>query len=266
MKEKNVIIAFLLLFGIVINAGASSLKKEYTNSIGMVFVEIPAGTFIMGSPESEPARDDDERQHQVVLTKSFYLQTTEVTQNQWQAVMGDNPSLHKECGPDCPVERVSFADVQKFISKLSTLSGQRYRLPTEAEFEYAARAGSTGAYANGDITETPSLNEPLLDAMGWYCFNAGESTHPVAQKQANAWGLYDMHGNVWEWCADTREAGDYPPGQVTDPVSVNPGENRVVRGGSWYHDAWAARSANRDWIKPHYYNDFLGFRVVLEKD
>ena len=267
MKLK-VIAALSVLFLSVVFSGAVSASAsgaEYNNSIDMKFRLIPAGTFVMGSPEGELGRDTDESRHQVTLTKSFYLQTTEVTQGQWQAVMGANPSFFSECGNDCPVERVSWYEVQEFITKLNQQTGQSYRLPTEAEFEYAARAGSSKAFANGEIKEIACANDPVLNAMGWYCYNAGDRSHPVAQKQANAWGLYDMHGNLWEWCADSRYDGDYPSQAAIDPVSPNPGEDRVIRGGSWNNDAWFARSANRDWTNPEYRNDYVGFRLVLEQ-
>ncbi|WP_320042265.1 SUMF1/EgtB/PvdO family nonheme iron enzyme [uncultured Desulfobacter sp.] len=190
-------------------------NKKIKNELGMTFVYIPPGTFMMGSPDSEPGRDDDEILHPVTLTKGFYMQTTQVTQAQWQAVMGDNPSDFSGCGYDCPVERVSWEDVQEFIDRLNQqLSDTGYRLPTEAEWEYAARAGSQTAFANGPITiiESGLDLDPNLDAMGWYCYNAHGKTHPVAQKAANDWGLYDMHGNVWEWCADWYD--DYPEDEL----------------------------------------------------
>ena len=266
MKLKIVAALSGLLF-LVMSTGAiaaSSAVPEYSNGLKMNFKLIPAGTFIMGSPEDEPGRDIDETQHQVTLTRSFYLQTSEVTQGQWQAVMGDNPSFFIECGADCPVERVSWYEVQEFIARLNSWTGQSYRLPTEAEFEYAARAGSTKAFGNGEIKEVACDNDPVLNDMGWYCYNGEDKSHPVAGKQANGWGLYDMHGNLWEWCADSRTDGDYPEAASIDPLSPNPGEDRVIRGGSWSNDAWFARSANRDWTRPEYRNDYVGFRLVLD--
>ena len=264
-----VILIFLVLLGFGADTYASSVGTKYTNTIGMEFVKITAGTFIMGSPEDEPGRDGDESQHEVTLTKSFYLQRTEVTQGQWQKIMGSNPSFFVDCGADCPVERVSWYEVHEFIDNLNEVTGQRYRLPTEAEFEYASRAGSAKAFGNGEISEVACRKDPVLDSMGWYCYNSDEKTHPVARKQANSWGLYDMHGNLWEWCEDshndTHNVIDYPVGAVKDPISVNSGDNRVIRGGSWHNDAWFARSGNRDWSKPHYRNDFVGFRLVLEE-
>ena len=222
----------------------ASQGQKITNGLGMEFVYIPPGTFIMGSPSDEPSRDSDEKQHQVTLTKEFYIQTTEVTQGQWKAVMGNNPSYFKNCGDDCPVEQVSWNYVQQFISKLNQREGSgKYRLPTEAEWEYAARAGSTTAFANGDITETGCGYDTNLNAMGWYCGNSNKKTNPVAQKQANAWGLYDMHGNVWEWCQDWF--ADYPSSFVTGPTGSYKGSGRVARGGSWFSSARRSRSAYR---------------------
>ncbi len=219
---------------------------------------------MMGSPEDEPGRRDDETLHQVTLTKAFYMQTTEVTQGQWEAVMGSNPSGFSECGDNCPVETVSWNGAQEFITELNKRGEGTYRLPTDAEWEYAARAGSTTAFANGGITETGCGYDPNLDAVGWYCENSDHTAHPVAQKQANDYGLYDMAGNVWEWCQDWY--GDYPTGSVTDPTGPNIGSDRVYRGGSWAYIAGYCRSAGRYWISPGYGNDFLGLRLALSPD
>jgi len=230
-----------------------------SNSLGMTFVSISAGTFMMGSPEDEPGRDN-ETQHQVTLTQGYYMQTTEVTQGQWEEVMGSNPSYCNRCGSDCPVENVSWDDAQEFINKLNQKGEGTYMLPTEAQWEYVARAGSTTAFANGEITE-PYGNDPNLDAMGWYWNNSSNTTHPVAQKTPNAWGLYDMHGNVWEWCQDWW--GDYNSEAVTDPEGPLSGSYRVFRGGSWYFNAQFCRSALRSYDSPgNWYYD-VGFRLVL---
>jgi len=235
--------------------------KSFTNSIGMKFVFIPPGTFMMGSPSDEPGRDSDEKQHQVTLTRGFYMQTTEVTQGQWRAIMGENPSSFKTCGDDCPVEQVSWNDCQNFIRRLKQKEGSnKYRLPTEAEWEYACRAGSTTAFANGGITELKCGHDPNLDAIGWYCGNAGSKTHQAAQKKSNAWGLYDMHGNVWEWCQDWY--GDYASGSVTDPKGPSSGTVHVFRGGSWINYARNVRSALRRRFNPAYRDNYLGFRAV----
>ncbi len=192
--------------------------KPITNSIGMTFVLIPAGTFQMGSPAGEAGRDDDERQHQVTISRPFYLQTTEVTQGQWQKVMGSNPAHFNKCGKDCPVESVSWNDAQEFIRKLNQMEKtDTYRLPTEAEWEWACRAKSTGRFSFGD-------SEAGLKDYAWFDKNSAAKTQPVGQLKPNAWGLYDMHGNVWEWCRDWY--GRYPAGPVTDPkgpVKGSPG-------------------------------------------
>lgn len=222
--------------------------EPYTNSLGMTFAAIPSGTFTMGSPTGEPGRQDDEIQHQVTLTQPFYMQTTETTQAQWVAVMGSNPSGFDTCGADCPVENVPWDQIQSYIAELNALGEGTYRLPTEAEWEYAARAGSTAAFANGDITEEDCDEDPNLDQLGWYCFNSEDKTHPVAQKDPNAWGLHDMHGNVWEWTQDRY--GEYPLDPVTDPTGPDPDDpatyfSPVGRGGSFNHPAKRCRSAHR---------------------
>jgi len=235
--------------------------KSLTSAIGMKFVYIQPGTFMMGSPANEPGRDDDEKQHHVTLTKGFYMQTTEVTQGQWTEVMGNNPSKFKNCGVDCPVEKVSWNDVQQFINKLNQREGSStYRLPTEAEWEYSARAGSDTAFAKSGISELKCGYDNNLDAMGWYCGNANKKTHAVAQKQPNAWGLYDMHGNVYEWCQDWF--GDYPSGTVTDPTGPSGGSDRVSRGGGWNGDARWCRSASRSKSNPGRGNGVKGFRLL----
>jgi len=263
---------------VVVGLRAAPLPA-YTNSLGMTFRLIPAGTFMMGSPTDEPGREDDETQHQVTLTQSFYMQTTEVTQGQWQAAMGSNPSHYQECGDDCPVEKVSWDDIQLFITEINMRGEGSYRLPTEAEWEYAARAGSSTAFANGHVTEATGESctyDPNLDGMGWYCDSPGVTydgcydgwltcvgPHPAAQKAANAWGLYDMHGNVYEWCQDWY--GDYPSSPVTDPTGSDSVWARVFRGGSWYSVAVQCRSADRNYSGPANQLELVGFRLVLSQ-
>ena len=223
------------------------------------FVLIESGAFIMGSPVDELGRADDETEHEVTLTRDFYLAETEVTQGEWLAVMGSNPSEFSGCD-DCPVEMVSWYDAVEFCnarSALETLSpaydidgesvswdptANGYRLPTEAEAEYACRAGSTTAYYNGPNLHT-KCNDPNLDEIGWYCGNNDVRPEEVAQKLPNAWGLYDMSGNVHEWCWDWKE--DYPSGPATDPTGPESGANRARRSGSWASNAQACRSAER---------------------
>jgi formylglycine-generating enzyme required for sulfatase activity len=228
---------------------------EVTNSIGIKLRLIPAGEFMMGSPGTESDRSDNETQHRVSITKPFYLGVTEVTQEQYQKVMGTNPSYFK--GPQNPVEQVSWADAVEFCRKLSAMpaektAGHVYRLPTEAEWEYACRSGTTTAYGFGD-------DASRLDDYGWFTGNS-VSSNPVGEKKPNAWGLYDMHGNVWEWCQDWD--GKYLSGSATDPTGATSGSIRVYRGGGWHDSARYCRSANRYWQTPVIGSNNLGFRVL----
>ena len=240
------------------------LVSTFKNSLGQTFKLIPAGTFTMGSPTGEPGRFDDETQHTVTLTKSFYMQTTEVTQGQWKKLMGSNPSSFTTCGEDCPVEKVSWDDAQAYIAKLNQRGEGIYALPTEAQWEYAARAGSTTAFYNGGITSYPDMYDCNYDgnpnAIAWYCYNSDLETHPVAQKTPNAWGLFDMSGNVSEWCSDWY--GDYPSGSVTDPTGPQTGIGRVQRGGNWGSAARRCRSASRLGGGPDDRYSYLGFRLA----
>jgi formylglycine-generating enzyme required for sulfatase activity len=254
-----VLSAFLL----ILTPGESfAAEKTYSNSIGMEFILIPAGSFMMGADQNFEDDDDDDDyevpQHQVKISQPFYLGKYEVTQAQWAAVMGNNPSEFK--GQNNPVEQVSWDDAQIFIEQLNAQEGHnRYRLPTEAEWEYAARAGSTSAYSFGD-------DAGQLGRYGWYGedWDSG-STHPVGQKQPNAWGLYDMHGNVWEWVQDWYEEPDYSNSPGAGPKGPYSGSYRVLRGGSWYSDASYCRSAYyRPYNTPDYRFRNLGFRLALD--
>ena len=220
----------------------AQLPREIRNSIGMELVLLEAGTFAMGSPPTEAGRDADEGPvHEVTISQRFYLGKYEVTEGQWQAVMGRERfnSFNSTGCSNCPVSWISWADAQAFIAALNRREGvETYRLPTEAEWEYAARAGTQTAYHFGDAAGE-------LDHYAWY----GEmllfgGDHPVGQKRPNAWGLYDMHGNVWEWVADWK--GQYPQGPVTDPRGPSTGVFRVIRGGSWNNSARLCRVANRN--------------------
>ena len=235
------------------NSDISSEKSSHADSLGMEFVYIPPGIFMMGSPENEEGRFNDEFQHEVILTNGFYLQTTEVTQGQWQAVMGNNPSYFKNCGDNCPVESVSWSDVQEFIPKLNRQEDKQYRLPTEAEWEYACRAGSQARFCFGNSDE-------MLKEYAWFKDNSNMKTHPVAQKKPNNWGLYDMYGNVSEWCQDWY--GGYPEESVTDPKGDPKGPYCVLRGGSWRDYGWYLRSALRFRDSPDFRFHFTGFRVA----
>jgi formylglycine-generating enzyme required for sulfatase activity len=230
------------------NSIASNLARTRTNQTGIEFVLLPAGSFTMGSTKGEA---DEKPAHQVTINYSFYMGKYEVTQAQWQSVMGSNPSNFTDCA-NCPVERVSWNDAQEFIRKLNQMNdGYIYRLPTEAEWEYACRAGTTGDYA-GNLSE-----------MAWYSDNSGSKTHAVGGRQPNAWGLFDMHGNVWEWCQDWYHETYY--GAPTDGSAwLSGGEQkyRVLRGGSWGADASILRSADRFYNTPAFRSNYYGFRVV----
>ena len=226
---------------------ASPTQREagetWTNSLGMEFVWAPAGSFLMGS--------SDERQHEVRISNGFWIGKYEVTQEEWVAVMGTNPSGFSNLGPRCPVETVSWDDTQIFTGRLNEReSGSRYvyRLPTEAEWEYAARAGTSG------------IRYGKLDEIAWYSDNSGNRTHPVGQKRANAWGLHDMLGNVREWTGDWY--GMYPSGPVTDPRGPESGSSRMTRGGGWISSARDVRSAYRLNILPGRRFNRIGFRLV----
>jgi formylglycine-generating enzyme required for sulfatase activity len=224
------------------------------NSISMKFTLIPAGEFDMGSKES----DDERPVHKVKIKNSFYLGTYPVTQREWKAVMGDNNNPSTFNGDDLPVELVSWDDVQEFIKKFNEKEGtDKYRLPSEAEWEYACRAGTTTRYSFGD-------DESKLDDYGWYNKNSDGKTHPVGQKEHNPWGLYDMHGNVWEWVQDEWHSnydGAHTDGSAWE---TGDGAGRVIRGGSWNGLARYCRSANRGPDAPRYRRDGLGFRILQE--
>ncbi|MBM3297156.1 MAG: formylglycine-generating enzyme family protein [Candidatus Aminicenantes bacterium] len=218
----------------------------------MEFMLIPAGSFLMGSNTGE---EDEKPVHRVTITKPFYMGKYEVTQEQWQALMGSNPSRFK--GPKNPVEQVSWFDCRAFLAKLkSKASGKNPRLPTEAEWEYACRAGSRSEYSFGD-------RDADLRRYAWYGQGLSGSTHPVGEKEPNAWGLHDMHGNVWEWCSDVYGGFYYKVSPEIDPQGADFGGERLLRGGSWLDDAVFCHSAARGWIMPAHRDDCGGFRAVL---
>ena len=235
---------------------ASAIKSELgdpvVNSIGMVLVPIPAGEFQMGSPETEEGRMDNETEHLVKITKAYYLGAYEVTQEQYEKVMGNNPSDSK--GENKPVEKVSWNDAVMFCQKLSEKEGVEYRLPTEAEWEYACRAGTTTTYSFGDDVSQ-------LGDYAWYGGNSNGSRHPVGGLKPNAWGLFDMHGNVWEWCQDRY--GKYEPERMLfDPTGPESGSRRVLRGGAFANRAVHVRAAFRNLDGPSYRIHYLGFRLA----
>jgi formylglycine-generating enzyme required for sulfatase activity len=269
LSIRKSFIALSLLIGGGANISNAQPAKEITNSIGMKLVLIPKGAFTMRS-EIEEERIEEERasnneeQYQVTISKHYYLGVTEVTQGQYEKVMGTNPSRfqgNKVQGDssNLPVEQVSWEDAVEFCKKLSDLPEERkvgrvYRLPTEAEWEYACRAGSRSFYSFGASSKS-------LGDYAWFVGNSGLQTHPVGEKKANAWGLHDMHGNVVEWCSDWY--GKYPKGAVSDPGGPDEGSGRVERGGYFGGGAQFCRSAFRYGRVPSYRGGCLGFRVAL---
>jgi len=231
---------------------------EWTNSVGMTFRLIPPGEFIMGN-----GVDEDAPLRTVRITKPFYLGATEVTRRQYTDVTGKVESTFFP-GDDQPINQIHWYDTQDFFGKLKKIDAEKdnaYRLPTEAEWEYAARAGSTTDFPTGD-------SEADLDAAGWYLANADSTTHPVGTKAPNAFGLFDMHGNLWEWCSDFYDVNAYRIHEDTDPTGpkLSTYQYRVVRGGAIYWPARAARNANRAYFQDSRTDKFLGFRVVLPID
>ena len=239
-------------------------KKEFINKLGMTFVLIPPGSFEMGIPLNKKGKENNSMPHQVTLTKGFYMQTMEVTQRQWKEVMDGNPSFFKECGNDCPVEQVSWQKVQQFIKYLNRMEDtNKYRLPTEAEWEYACRAGTKTPFSFGKCLTTEQSNyngDRPFDT----CQKGQYRKKPISVKgfPPNAWGLCSMHGNVWEWCEDWL--GEYPVNTVTDPLGPPTGSFRIIRGGGWNSYANACRSGNRGGSDPTKWFANLGFRVVRE--
>ena len=219
----------------------------------MVFVK--GGCYEMGDTFGDG--NNDEKPVHTVCVDDFYMGKYEVTQWRWKKVMKNNPSYFKSCGYDCPVEQVSWSDVQQFIGKLNNQTGNHFRLPTEAEWEYTARSGGKNEkYSGGND----------VDAVAWYDDNSGDKTHPVGQKQANGLGIYDMSGNVWEWCSDWYDKNYYSSSPRNNPQGPSSGSDRVGRGGSWYSNARNTRAANRSWDRPSYRGSLLGFRLVLSAD
>lgn len=258
LTESTLSKALLVCFmgaGVLSAAGnAKNIALDLGDGIEMTCVLIPAGEFLMGSPDGESGRDDDEGPRRTVtLSRPFYMSATEVTQKQYAQVMGANPSRFK--GAARPVDTVSHHDAAAFCLRLSEKTGKRVSLPTEAQWEYACRAGSTTSYAfAGDPRK--------LGLYAWYEGNGQKQTHPVAAKRPNAWGLYDMNGNVYEWCQDWY-AKDYQGLSTVDPEGPRSGASRVCRGGGFGNRARYCRSANRSNPPPGQRINFIGFRIVL---
>ncbi len=247
--------------------------REIINGLGMRFVRIEPGKFVMGSPETQPGRQEREHAHEVEITRAFYLGVHEVTQAEYRAVLVTNPShfgrqerreslTAGERFDRHPVDSVNWHDAMRFCEELSKReaeqkAGRRYRLPTEAEWEYACRAGATGIWTWGD-------DRKLLPEFAWYRQRGSElTTQPVGQKRANAWGLHDMHGNVWEWCSDWY-AEDLRGSDGQDPRGPEEGQSKVIRGGAYQSIPAYTRSATRFHDPPEIGDHDVGLRVVLE--
>ncbi len=230
--------------------------STFTNSIGMQFVKISEGSFLMGAQEEELYSDKDERPvREVTIGDDFYIGIYEVTQEQWEKVMESEPSYFE--GADLPVEKVSWVDANKFIDKLNKMEDtDAYRLPTEAEWEYAAKAGTSTAFSFGD-------DESMLEAYGWYDDNSEDKTRPVGMKEANPWGLYDVHGNVAEWVADEYHS-NYQKAPTDGSEWTGGVDRRVIRGGSWENAESNCRSSDRDSIGDGSHKNYIGFRLVKE--
>jgi len=262
MKALAVAVIAALMLAAAASEAAPAVDYIVAGKSRIAVVKIPHGMFMMGSEmvvraddhwnpcDSCPARNDVERPvHQVTISKDFWMGEFDVTQGQWQAVMGNNPAHSRDAGPDAPVEQVSFNDVQAFLKKLNAAQNRwTVRLPTEAEWEYAARAGTTGE------TYGP------LDDIAWYGANGSGTTHPVGKKLANAFGLYDMLGNVWQWCQDWF--GPYPADAVVDPQGAAQGDRRATRGGCYYCDAIHIRAARRNRDLEEHSSPTIGFRIA----
>ncbi len=276
----------------------SALPWSEVAPLGIELLRLPAGTFVMGSPADEIGRHDNEDQHEVILTRSFFIGRVEVTQSQYEALTGRTPSGFVECGPDCPVEALPWDEAALATNLLSDLAGltacyvcsgegpqascssagdpylcDGYRLPTEAEWEYAARSAGTvtGTYPSGGSLQSPDdalecegqlvlSDGSRLDDQAWYCGNAEETTHPVGVLEPNAAGLYDMAGNVWDYVHDWY--APYPDEPVTDPWGPETGDLRIKRGGPWKKYPVDMRMAERFEYDPTQYHDTMGFRVA----
>ncbi|MDR3154368.1 MAG: formylglycine-generating enzyme family protein [Deltaproteobacteria bacterium] len=261
LKVSHIALAILAAcLAIEARAPGGARAEPWTNPVGMEFVPVPAGTFVMGEePSLSPDADPDEGPpHAVTLTRGFWCGATEVTQAQWERVMGaPSPSLFQ--GPGRPVERVSYGEAIAFIEALNALEGTgRYRLLTEAEWTYAAKAGTVTPWSFG-------ADPAVAGGYAWYRANSGMETRPAAGKFPNPWGLFDMHGNVWEWVSDWYGAGWYLESPADDPQGPAAGEEKVVRGGAWDNRLPQLRSDNRTSQLPGAKDESVGFRVAFTR-
>ena len=269
IKWFIILSVFLMIVSQFVITPVVADDKKRTNFLGMEFVLIPAGSFLMGSPTNEAHRHKKESQHEVIISRPYYLQTTEVTLKQWWTIMGKKYFGRRKGTNDMPVTKVSWHDIQKFISKLNRLNEGMYRLPTEAEWEYAARAGSTTAYYWGNSIDCHVAmfgnNSLEVDTCVSFIERKGLAPDQPAQVKSyapNRWGLYDMHGNVWEWCQDDY-VEDLGVNTRTDPLLKADGRHKVRKGGSWVKYGYASRSANRAFAHTASRFKTTGFRLVL---
>ncbi len=257
---KQILISTVLVLGYL--SANAQLKASYSdgvltvNGVRYEFALVEAGTFTMGgTPEMQNPDNDEKPTYQVTLTKDYYIGKTEVTQALWKAVMdGENPSSFK--GDNKPIEQVSWYECQTFVSRLREATGKNFRQPTEAEWEFAARGGNKSKHYQYSGSDN-------IDEVAWYSSNSDEETHDVAKKKPNELGLYDMDGNVSEWCHDWY--GPYSSGHQYNPAGPARGSYRVNRGGSWYNDAKDCRSSFRGSATSDYRDDVIGFRLVLSE-
>ena len=270
--SKRVFSLVILSLWLMITASsilaAQNPPKRFTNSLGMTFVYIPPGSFHMGSPAHETSHHPDERLQEVHFRQGFYIQTTEITQQQWIQAMGSNPAKYQNGNLSLPVEYVSWNEVDAFIKRVRELTqSSAYRLPREAEWEYACRAGTTTAFAFGNCLKTNQANfDGSNPSLGCPKGQYRRRTMPVASFSPNAWGVYDMHGNVWEWCDDWYGSRSSNKRALIDPRGPKTGRKRVIRGGSWDFMAHDCRSANRDRAAPNIRLPDIGARLVFEID
>ena len=279
LKIYNIMLALSIMM-FIISCSDDSNSVQADKTVKGTLVLIPAGPFSLGNTGSYEGEYDEKPPVTIIISKPFYISKYEITQQQYKAVMGNNPSEFK--GDNLPVEQVSWYDALNFCNALSqsegltpcyTINGTKvtsdfeangYRLPTEAEWEYAAKAGTKTDFYSGKLTYSGnSPIDPNLDKIAWYSANSSNTTHPVGQKTPNAFGLYDMSGNVWEWCWDRY--AEYPSKETKDYQGPEIGTYRVYRGGGWRNLAWYCRSTNRDRNYLDDKNNSLGFRVVLAK-
>ncbi len=261
IKIRNLLIwrcmmrsAFLILLVLILSPAilsAENLSAFTDPTTGMEFISVKGGCYQMGDNS-----DDDNPAHEVCVN-DFYMGKYAVTQGQWKTITGTYPTYFSSCGDNCPVEQISWDDVQDFISKLNQRTGKRYRLPTEAEWEYAARSGGT----NGKWAGTSS--ESQLGDYAWYGSNSGGKVHPVGQKKPNGLGLYDMSGNIWEWVQDWYDKNYYRNSPRNNPTGPSSGTYRVLRGGSWSRNAMFTSVSVRSRIIPGCWLDYYGFRLAM---